>query len=132
LGCLQIDILLRIGATCIQDSRSGHFELFAAELLVNLDLYREAVAVVARDVRRIIAGHGFRFDDEILQPFIQRVSEVDGPIGIRRTIVEEVNGTTLAGLAQLLIEAQLGPASQPKWLILGEIRLHREGSLRQS
>ncbi len=128
---LQVDVLLRIGAACIQDRRNGHFELFAAQLLVDLDFDGQAVAVVAGDVGRVEAGHGFRLDHEVLEAFIQRVAQVDGPIGVGRAVVQQIGGAARAGFAQLLIEAQRGPPGQPKRLILGQIGLHREGGLGQ-
>ncbi len=87
---LQVDVFLRVGAAGIQDGRNGHLQLFAAELLVDLDLDGQAVAVVAGNVGRIEAGHGFRLDDEVLQALVQGVAEVDGAIGVRRTVVKKV------------------------------------------
>ena len=59
------------------------------------------------------------------------MAKVDGAVGVGRAVVEDVGGPAGAGLPQLVIEAQRGPASQPKRLILRQIRLHREGGLRQ-
>ncbi len=56
---LQVDVLLGVGATGFQDGGGGHLKFFAAELLVNLDFDGEAVAVVAGNIGRIEAGHGF-------------------------------------------------------------------------
>ena len=90
------------------------------------------MAIVAGNVRSIEAGHGFGLDDEVLEALVESVAEMNGPIGVGRAVVEQIGGAAAAGLAQLFIEAQLGPASQAKWLILRQIGLHREGGLRQS
>ena len=128
---LQIDILLRVGAAGIQHLRDRHLKLFAAQLLVHLDLDGQAVAVVAGNVGSVKAGHGLRLDDEVLEALVQRVAQVDGTIGVGRAVVEEIGRAALAGLAQLVIKAQRGPAGQPKWFILGQIGLHGKGGLRQ-
>ena len=90
------------------------------------------MAVVSGDVGSVKAGHGFGFDDKVLKTFVERVAQVNGAIGVRRTIVEQVGGTAAASLAQLFIEAERGPARQPKRFILGQIGLHRKGGMRQS
>ncbi len=59
LAALEIDILLRVAATGRQELFCRHLVLFAAQLLVHLDLDRQAMAVPARHVRRIETGHGF-------------------------------------------------------------------------
>ncbi len=131
LCSLQVNILLRIGATCIQYCRNGHLQLFTAELLVNLDLDRQAVAVVTGNVRRIKPCHGFGLDDKVLQPLVQGMAEVNRPVRIRRAVVKNVGGSALAGLPQFVVESQRGPLRKPKRLILRQIGLHREGGLRQ-
>ncbi len=129
---LQVDVFLRVGAAGIQHRWDRHLQLFAAELLVDLDLDGQAVAVVAGHIGRIEAGHGLRLHDKVLEALVQGMAQVNGSVGVGRTIVEQVRRAAGAGLAQLFIEAQLGPASQSKWLILGQIGLHWEGGLRQS
>ena len=124
---MQVNILLRVGAAGLQHCGRGHLPLLAAQLLVHLDLDGQAVAVVTGDVRSVEAGHGLRFDDKILQAFVERMAQVDGAIGVRRAVVEKVGGATMAGFAQLVVEAERGPAFQPKRLILRQIGLHRKG-----
>ena len=128
---LQVDVLLRVGAAGIQDRGSRHLQLLAAQLLVDLDLDGQAVAVVAGDVGGVEAGHGLGLDDEVLQALVQRVAQVNGSVGVGRAVVKQVDRAAAAGLAQLFIEPERGPASQPKRLILRQIGLHREGGLGQ-
>ncbi len=63
---LKVDVFLRVGAAGIQYGRGRHLKLFTAELLVDLDLDGQAVAIPARDVGGVEAGHGAGFDDEVL------------------------------------------------------------------
>jgi hypothetical protein len=53
LAALQVDILLRILAARLADGKWVHLELLAAQLLIDFDLDREAVAVPARDIWRV-------------------------------------------------------------------------------
>ncbi len=116
---LQVDVLLRVGAAGGEDGRNRHFQLFAAELLVDFDLDGQAVAVVAGDVGGVEAGHGLRLDDKVFQSLIEGVAEVDGSIGVGRAVVEQVGGAAGAGFAQFFIKAERGPLFEPKRLILG-------------
>ncbi len=75
---LQVDVLLRVGAAGFQHRRSRHFQLLAAKLLIHLDLDGQTVAVVTGNIRRIISGHGLRFNDEVLEALVQRVAQVNG------------------------------------------------------
>ena len=92
LGALEVDVLLRVLAAGAADGDGVHFELFAAELLVDLDLDGQAVAVPAGDVGGVEAGHGLGLDDEVLDALVQRVAEVDGAVGVGRAVVEDVLG----------------------------------------
>ena len=128
---LQVNVLLRVGAAGSEHLRNRHFELFAAELLVDLDLDGQAVAVEAGNVGGVEAGHGLRLDDEVFQTLVEGVAEVNGAVGVGRSVVEQIGRAAGAGFAQLLVEAERGPLFEPKRLILRQIGLHREGGLRQ-
>ena len=89
------------------------------------------MAVPAGDVGGVEAGHGFGLDDEILDALVEGVAEVDGSVGIGRAVVEDVFGSSSAGGANLGIQVLLLPYLEAFWLVLGQIRLHREGRLGQ-
>jgi hypothetical protein len=55
---LQVDVLLRVLATGVEECGRRQLQFLAAQLLVNLDLDGQAVAVEAGDVGRVEAGHG--------------------------------------------------------------------------
>ena len=50
-----------------------HVALLRAELAIDFQLDRQTVAVVARQVRRVEAGHRPRLDDEVLENLVERV-----------------------------------------------------------
>ena len=68
-----------------------HLQLFAAQSLVDFDFDRQAMAVPSGHVGRVESRHGLGLHDEILQAFIQRVAQVDRPVGVGRAIVQDVN-----------------------------------------
>ncbi len=131
LGALEVDELLRVLAAGAADGEGGHFELFAAEFFVDLDLDGEAVAVPAGDVGGVEAGHGLGLDDEVLDALVEGVAEVDGSVGVGRAVVEDVLRLAGAGFADLAVEVGLLPFKEACGLILREIGLHGEGGLGQ-
>ena len=131
LFALEVDVLLGVLAAGAADADGGHFELLAAELLVDFDFDGEAVAVPAGDVGGVEAGHGLGFDDEVLDALIERVAEVDGTVSVGRSVVEDVLGLAFAGFADLAVEVLVEPALETGGLVLREIGLHGEGGLRQ-
>jgi len=56
---------------------------------------------------------------------------MDVPVGIGRTIVEQIDRVVAAGLAQLLVEAVLLPAGQDLGLTLGQPPPHWKLGTRQ-
>jgi hypothetical protein len=128
---LQVEKLLGVLATFCAHVGWTHLQLLAAEFLIHLDLDGQAVAIPAGDVGRVKSRHGFRFDDEILEAFVQRRAQVDGPAGIGRAIVQNIAGCAFAGLADTLVDSHLLPSSQYFGLVLRQVGLHGEGGLRQ-
>ena len=110
---------------------AGISSFLATELLVDFDLDGKAVAVEARDVRGIEAGHGFTLDDEVLEALIQGMAQMERSVGVRRAVVQDPSRSAAAGLTNLLIEAGFLPALQARWLVLRQVRLHRESGAGQ-
>ena len=81
---LQVDEFLGVLAAGAADFDGRHLRFLGAEVVIDLDLDGQAVAVPARDVGRIEARHGLRFDDEVLQDLIESRAEVDPAVGIGR------------------------------------------------
>src|ERR1035438_7304741 len=64
--------------------------LFAAELLLDLRLDGQAMAIPARYVGGAKAGHGFGFHHHILEDLVQGRAEVYGARGIRWSVVQNI------------------------------------------
>ena len=97
------------------------------ELLFDLDFDRHAVAVPARDIAGIEAGHVSAFDHHVFQDLVDRVSDMDVAIGIGRPIVQHKEGPAFAESANPLVNPGLLPLRDPFRLSFGEVAAHREG-----
>ena len=60
-------------------------------------LNRHAVTVPARYIRCIKARHRARFDDDVLENFVHRVTDVNVTVRIRRAVVQNEFRTVLLG-----------------------------------
>ncbi len=131
LASLEVHKLLRVSAAGGQEVLGRHFELFAPQLLVHLDLDRQPVAVPAGDVGGVEAGHGFGLDDKVFQALVERVAQVDGPVRVGRSIVQKVLGRALPCRPDLAVQVHLRPLPEAQRLILRQVRLHGKGGFRQ-
>src|SRR5712692_376471 len=66
LFALKVEIFFRVLAAFRADIHRLHLELFAAQLLIDLDLDGQTVAIPSWDEGRIKSSHGFGLNDEIL------------------------------------------------------------------
>ncbi len=101
-----------------------------AVLLFDLPFDRQAVAVPARDVARVIAHHLMAAHNHVLDRLVQRVTDVQMPVGIGRAVMQR-EGLTPLFLAQAVIDADLLPPLQPAGLALGQSGAHGEIGLGQ-
>ncbi len=128
---MQIDVFRGIFAAGAQHVNRRDFVFSAAQLLVNFDFDRQPVAVPARHIRRIEAGHGFGFNDEILQAFIHGMAQVNGAVRVRRTVMQQIDGRAFSRRANLRVQVRLFPAGQPRRLVLRKVSFHRKFGVRQ-
>ena len=84
----RADEALGVGAAGAAEIGDRHLALLRAELAIDLQLDRQAMAVVADDVRRVEPGHRSRLDDEILQDLVHRRADVDVAVGVGRAVVQ--------------------------------------------
>ena len=110
IGPLDIDVLLGVLAAGAADLARGHLRFLGTEFAIHLDFDGQAVAIPAGDVGRIETGHGARLDHEILEDFIERGTEVDAAVGVRRPVVQHVERPAGARRANLMIKLLAFPA----------------------
>jgi hypothetical protein len=132
LGALDVDELLGVlpAARADLDLRQ-RLLLRAAEVLLDVQLDREPVAVPARHVRRESAGHRAVLHDDVLQHLVERGAEVDVAVRVGRTVVQHEARLSGVLLEQPLVHALRRPALDHRGLALREVRLHRELGARQ-
>jgi hypothetical protein len=81
------DVTRRKFATQLSELRRRNFA-FAAQFLFHLCFDRQAVAIPAGNVRRVVASHALRLDDQVFQNFVQAGAEVNRPGRIGRPVVK--------------------------------------------
>jgi hypothetical protein len=134
LGFLGLDPLAGIGAALAAELFGRDLVLaaaLAAELLLDLPLDRQAVAVPAGHVVDVVAQGEAAADHEVLQRLVQGVADVDRAVGVGRAVVQHIErrAVGLALGADGAVQAlgrQGGPALQDLGLLLGQARAHRE------
>ena len=89
------------------------------------------MTVPSRHIWRVETGHCLGLYDEILKAFVERVAKMDLAVGVRRTVVQQILRRVLARFANTLINADFLPQLEPFGLVLRQICLHGEVSLRQ-
>ena len=101
-----------------------------AVLLLDLPLDWKAVTVPTGDIPRILTHHLLGSDNHVLKDFVQRVSDMQMPVGIGWSIVER-EGLAAFFLAQAVIHTNLLPPLEPCRLAVRQTCAHWEVGLRQ-
>ena len=122
----HLDVLERVSGAGTSKIGHAHRALLGAELAVDPQLDRQAVAVPARDVRRVETGHAAAFDDEILQDLVERVPDMNVAVGVGRSVVEDEFWRAAPPFAQLTVEVDGVPARNSLRLNRLQVRLHRK------
>ncbi len=113
-------------------------ELSSGELLARLAVFllyfqldRQTVAVPARNVRRVIARESFGLHDNVFQNLINRVTNMNAAIRIRRAIMQNEGFFAFFGRTNDAVQVIISPTRQHSRFALGEIAAHREPCFRQ-
>ena len=111
LVALDADPLHRLGVAEVADLGVAHRGGLRAEVLHDLVLDRQAVAVPAGDVRAVEPAHRERADDEVLEHLVEQVPHVDLAVGVGRAVVEDLPRRGPRGPARICaVEVGLAPA----------------------
>jgi hypothetical protein len=128
---LDVDVLRGELAARAPDLGGRHLGAFGAELLADGMFDGEAVAIPSRDVRRVEAEHRARFDDDVLQRFVERMTDVDAAVRVRRPVVQHELRPAGRFFADETVDVDRLPVREPLRLVLRQIRLHRERGIRE-
>ena len=104
---------------------------FFAVLLFDFPLNRQAVTIPTWDIAGVFAHHLLTAHDHILEDFVQRMTNMQMSIRIRRAIMQGKGRTARRLGAQLIVNANLGPLFEPLRLALGQAGTHWEIRFRQ-
>ena len=120
-----------VGAAGAPEVRDAHVALLLTNLAVYLQFDRQTMAVVARDVRGVEPRHRAGLHDEVLEDLVQRGAEVDLPVGVRRTIVQDELRASGASFTDPLVQTHFLPAGERLRFGRLKVGLHREVSTRK-
>ena len=102
-----------------------------AVLFFDLPFNRQAMTVPAGNIVGVLAKHGLRPVDHVLENLVQRVPNVKLAIGIGRAVMENKRLGIGTGFAETAIDINLLPASQNLRLFFRQPSPHREVGLWQ-
>ncbi len=85
---LALDLLVGILAALLTESSCIDRVSDLADLLFDLQLDRQSVAIPARHVGCSKPGQQCRTDHEVLQNLVDRVADVDVAVGVRRAVMQ--------------------------------------------
>src|SRR6185312_3672208 len=126
LVALDADPLHRVLVARGADLDGRHARDLVAERALHRELDRQAVAVPARLVLDVVAGHRAVLADDVLEDLVEDVAVVDVAVGVGRPVVEHVGLGVAARLEDARVELAFGPLRQHRGLAPGEVRLHRK------
>ncbi len=128
---LDVDELRGVVAAETSLLLRGDRFLPAPQGFVYLVLDRQSVAVPPGDVLRPGAGHASVLDDDVLQQFVESVSDVDMAVRVGGAVVEDELRVSPALLHHPVIQAFVFPPGKDFRFSLRQIRAHREPGLRE-
>ena len=129
---LDLDPFLRVSETLLAEFQRGHVRAIFAGVLEYGVFDRQAMGIPARYIDGFIASHMVVSDDDILQCLIQRMTDVDLAVCIRRAIVQyEGRCAFLFSLFDsLFIQMILLPEFYEARFLFRKVAAHREFSFR--
>ena len=134
LEAVTLDVDEALGPFAAQAANGGLGQLahlFGAQLLFHFMLDGLAMAVPTGDVGGKVAALGVALVDEVLQDLIESMSDVDGPVCIRGSIMQNEGLVVLVLFQDLAVDIQIIPPFQALRLVFGQISAHGEIGCRQ-
>ena len=128
---LAVDLLSGIFAALGGEFSGGEFLTRLAIFLLHFQLDRQTVAVPTWNVRRVIARQSFGLNDNVFQNLVNRVTNMNAAIRIRRAIMQNEGFFAFFRCTDDAVQVIIGPTRQHSRFALGEIATHREPCFRQ-
>ena len=129
VAALTID--LSGGVLAAGDAKLGGADLVArlALFLLDLEFNRQTVTVPARHIGRVQTVERARFDDDVLEHLVDRMTDMNVPVGVGRAVVQDEGLGPGARGADTGVEIQRLPMLEHLGLALGEVGLHRKAGV---
>jgi hypothetical protein len=89
------------------------------------------MAIPSGHIGRVVAEHRARFNNDILDNFVDRRPHMNSAIGIRRAVMKHIGGASGTRISNLFINVDVFPMLQHLRLALGQVGFHTEGRLWQ-
>ena len=110
----------------IDDIHIVLIEPLGAVLLLDLPLDRQAVAIPAGHIARVMAHHLMRAHDHIFDRLVQRVADMQVAVGIGGAVMQREGRAASGFRAQLVVDPEAFPAGEPFGLAQRQACAHRE------
>ena len=131
LAALGVQPLGGVGAADLADGQGVEFLVLLLQLLLDLVLDGQAVAVPTGHVLGLLPLHVAGFDHDVLEDLVQGGTHVDVPVGIGRTVVQHVPVFRVPDRDHLVVGLDFLPELERFRLALLEVGLHGEFGLGQ-
>jgi len=128
---LDVDPFTGISATLFTYLGLAHLPLLLAELLIDFQFNRQAMAIPARDIRCIKTLHALAFDNNVFEDLVQRVADMDIAVGIRRAIVQGKVRLVWIRLTDQTVEVKFSPTLYDFRFALRQVAAHRKIGYRK-
>ncbi len=126
IGALGIYLPGGIFPALLAKLRRAHLDPGLADLLLDIQLDRQAVAIPAGHIGRIETRQGAGLDDDVLEDLVDRMAQVQLAVGVGRAVVEDEFRAPGTGRANLLVQPHGAPLLQSLRFPLGQAGLHRK------
>ena len=94
------------------DGRSIERLFLVAEFFEDLMFNRQAMAIPPWHIGHLVARHRLRFDDDVFENLVQRMTDMNSAIGIGRAIMQHIPRPAFPRLLNLFVQPFLFPRSE--------------------
>ncbi len=134
LGALHVDPVLGEGAAILAQHVDRHVVLrlaFLAVLFLDLPFDRQAMAVPARNVGRVVAEEAAASDHDVLQHLVEAGARMNLAVGVGRTVMQHEERAALRLFANAAVKVRRLPAREPFGLGFRQAGAHGKFGLGQ-
>ncbi len=128
---LNIDPVSRVAGGFLSERHAADLAFVPALFLHELVLNGKAVAIPSGDIGRPEPAEGFVFHDDVFKDFVQRMTHVNGAVGVRRAVVENEGSPGGVSFLNFLVHLKFFPQRERGGFPQRQVRFHGKGGLGQ-